>query len=286
MKTKFPAILLITLCILCAYSLADMGPKPRMNIILTLEDKDIPESIFHAKILHCTNESLEKVQELQENQKDDLIPQFRIADFDAQKGCYWMPDPLAWGDECKNSKCTFTYFLPRHFKLAVYLPSTGQVYLSEETKREKFKSQFKGNLLSNGQITLTEEIPEEYALTFKRMLLALGFTIIIEIIAGFAYLSYSGNSSRRALASLAAASVISLPLLWYVMLLFPFRLAMAALIVLEVGIIAFEGFFLYFLNKKTITKRQALVCSTLANLSSFILGFFPFLLPILENRLF
>jgi len=271
MKNKF-AILILALLLYSPVprlASADLGPKPTADIHITLNGQNVPDSSFSAKMLTCQKEQSPLGSK-------DLIPQLNIREYDSINSCYWMPADLAWGGDCENSNCSFHYFLPSQFRLAIYLPSQDKVFLSAEVARENFKSTFEANLLSNGSIDLKETTPfsqSDIAKNIKQFFFALILTLVLELIVALIFLSVA-KISKKILFSVLVANVISLPIVWFV---FPLlKIIPIAILLGEIFAFVFEAYFIHLLNKELITLKRSFILSLVMNLTSWIIGGFIF----------
>ncbi len=274
MKNKLSTILIILLLSLTVNSvLADIGPKPSLNIHIMLNGRTVPDKEFYAKILDCQNE--DKFSD------EGVIPQLRIVEYDPENNCYWTPQKWAWGGDCSNGTCHFTYFIPSKFRIAVYLPSQNKTYLSPEVRRKNFRSTFEADLLPNGTIVVRETTPFFQTIisrNIRNFLIALVITLILEPIIAIGYIRLKKNR-KKLVTTILLANVISLPVVWFV---FPL-LKLNELVIIALGeifAIVFEGCFIHLLNKSALTLKESLKISVSMNLISFIVGtlIFAFLL--------
>jgi len=93
-------------------------------------------------------------------------------------------------------------------------------------------------------------------------------TLILEVFVGYVFV-YSIKNYKRILASIVAANIISLTLLWLAVIS---SFSFLVVIVAEVSVTVFEALFVFALNKKMITLKNAFVMSVVMNLASFIIG--------------
>jgi len=198
---------------------------------------------------------------------------------DEEKGCYWAVAPMAWGGECENAHCRFSYALPSKFKLAVYLPSEEEVYLSQEISRENFRSTFEADLISGGNINIVETTPFLKG-DFVRNLIPFGFalfiTLILELFVAYIFLLII-RFSKQVLIHVLIANVITLPIVWFVFPLLKIEFFMI-LILAEIFALAFEAYFLYWRNKGKLPLGKSFLLSILMNLASLFVGWFIYLL--------
>ena len=168
---------------------------------------------------------------------------------DNSRGCYWVPSQFAFGGKCQNSNCDFNYRIPEKFRLAVYLPSQDKVYLSDEVKRENFRSTFNANLFPDGTIILQETTPfiqSDLVRSIKPFFIALALTLILELAVALVFLSIA-KIPKHVLVSVLIANIISLPIVWFV---FPLlNIIPLAILLGEIFAFVFESYFIYSLNK-------------------------------------
>jgi hypothetical protein len=241
--------------------IADIGPKPTADIHVTLQSSELND-VFYAKMLTCHNNTPEI---------RDLIPQLDISIYDGTAGCYWKPDWGAWGGKCTASACHFGYIPPTEFKLAVYLPSTDKVYISNLVKRENFYSTFEANLINNGGMDIEETTgfwKSDIIRNFKYFLLALFLTIVLESLIAWERVRKQKNP-RRIMYSVVVANLISLPIVWFVFPLLVF--APFAVIMGEFFAFAFEGIFIHYANKD-YSLSDTMILSLIMNAVSLFIG--------------
>ena len=264
-KSTFIILLLIAFVLLPLVS-ADLGPKPTVDIDVTYIGNKVSDNSFNAKMLGCN-------QDERLNPERDLIPQLNISEYDSSKSCYWKPAYLAWGGDCKDSKCHFGYFPPQEFKLAVYVPSLNKVFISNEVSRTNFNSNYKLELNSDGSANIYETTPLLKKDKISSFIKALIITLILELIVALIFLSIA-KIRKKLLISVLIANIISLPLVWFI---FPLIGNIILVILLaEIFAFVFEAYFIYSLNKKDITLKKSFILSLLMNLASLIIGGFIF----------
>lgn len=248
---------------------ADLGPKPSTTIFLTYDKEVISDNVFYAAMLVC----IKADNEFQFVNKD-LDSHLNIKEYNPEEDCYWQPSYLSWGGDCRKSKCEFSYMLPDRFKLAVYVPSRDNVYISDEVLRENFNSTYEANISPNGVIEIKETtsfLKSDQSKTIKSFLLALFLTLALELIVAKIYISVK-KISRRLLRSVLIVNFISLAIVWSV---FPI-LKTEILIVMaaEIFAVIFETGFIYLLNRKELNLGKAIFLSFIMNMTSFFVGGF------------
>jgi len=273
MKNRIEKLIILLLLFSIASGIvsADIGPKPSADIHITLNGQNILDSSFNAKMLVCQNE---------ENRPSgmDIIPQFNISDYDSADNCYWGPAGFVSGGNCHDSICHFGYFVPYQFRLAVYLPSEDKAYLSAKISKKSFTSTFEAELLPDGAISIYETTPFiqwDSTKAIGRFLIALIFTLILELIVAMVFVSIA-KIPKKVLIAVLTANIISLPIVWFVFtLIMPDSLA---ILLGEVFAFVFEGYFIHLLNKKIIPLKKSFLLSAIMNIVSLIIGGFIFML--------
>ncbi len=252
---------------------ADIAPSPSVDFRVTLNKQAVPDSAFDANLLTC-----QKPEEKTIQPAENLNTQLKnINEYNSQDACYWRP--LTFGHSfCSDGNCDFTGGLspipasPFLLRLAIYLPSQDKVYLSSPFTLENMQNNFDADLLPDGSIQLQETnnfFDSQHWEIIKSILPALGFTLLIEVIAALIFLS-STKTSLKILLSVVIANVISLPVLWYALTFL--RANLLNVIIGEILVFVFEGFFIYLLNKKRVSLKKSFVLSMIMNLASLLIG--------------
>lgn len=260
------------LILLSSLALADIGPKPTAYFEVTYDGRSLgPDQDFEfkAQMLVC--------QEHSQRPLENLIPSLRISEYDASRSCYWEPAEFAWGGECVHSECKFNYFLPDEFKLAVYLPSQDQVFVSDLVTKKNFEAFYQANLLPDRSITIKDITPFSQSSAWskiKTFFFALILTLFFELLATLVFVLIS-KDSKKILFWVFLANLISLPLVWFV---FPLLKNFGWVILLaEIFAFLFEAGFIHLFNKKTFSFRKSLLLSLVINLASFLIGGFIYM---------
>jgi hypothetical protein len=243
---------------------ADLGPKPTVSILVTLNGGPV-DAPFTAKLFECQKENRTFMRETD-------LSIFNFTQFDSEKNCFWRPADLAWGGDCKNSICTFSYMPPDEFKLAAYLLTENKLYLTQQMHREAFNSFYEVDFHTDGSSTLKEttnyffRIPSETRLFFLALLLTIAFEVGVATLFMGRY-----AFSKRLLWFVALGSVITLPIVWF---LLPIIVNNGWFIFLfgEAFAIVFEAYFIFFTNRKEITLKRSFTLSIAANAASLLLG--------------
>ncbi len=266
----FAISLIISFSLVPIFVSADIESKPLVDIHVSLNGRNISDARFNAKLLLCYDER-------NPPPAGKVIPQLNISEYDAANNCYWKPAELAWGGNCTNAHCHFTYFLPSKFKLVVYLPGQDKVYLSNVIIRKNFKSTFEADLLSNGSIKIQETTPliEKYSFEtpfhslFHAFIVAFLVTLFLELLVALIYFLIT-KKSMKILISVLIANSISLPIVWFVFPLFKIDTLLIILLA-EIFALVFEACFIYLLNKD-ISLKSSFLLSFLMNTLSFFFG--------------
>jgi len=249
---------------------ADVGPKPSAAFHVKLDGVDVQDEHFYAAMLGCDNITQEKLEEVK-NYTRLSHPALWIEEYDDSKLCTWYPATFAWGGDCQNSRCDFTYFLPSQFRLAVYIPSINRTFITREATRENFNSRFDVELFSDGRTEIHETNMTNETMT--SFILALVATVIVELIFSFAYIKWR-KLQERILISVVIANLVSVTLLWIALPLFEelsFLLCCLPLIFAEVLVVLLESGVIYLLNRKRIKIADAFMMSLINNLATFLI---------------
>ena len=246
---------------------ADVGPKPSAAFHVKLDGVDVQDEHFYAAMLGCDNVTQEKLEEVK-NYTRLSHPALWIEEYDDSKLCTWYPATFAWGGDCQNSRCDFTYFLPSDFRLAVYIPSINRTFITPEAKREDFNSKFNVELFSDGRTDIHKTSMTNETIT--SFIVALVATIIIELIFSFAYIRWR-RLQKRILISVVIANLVSVTLLWIALPLFgelSFLLCCFPLVFAEALVVLLECAIIYLLNRKRIKIADAFMMSLINNLTT------------------
>lgn len=279
-------IILLTCFLLVSTAHADIGRKPSINIRCTYNNEKI-DSIFYAELLECLSQ--ERINEETRYLSEMEVQQLAITEFDPARNCYWFPSGHTWGGKCTDSECDFDYIVPREFKLAVYVPRLDKVFMSDAIVRENFSSYYEATLLPDGTIEIEETtsfLLSDAAILVRMFMVALVLTLLFELPTYFFLLSLTetarqkySEKKKRILSTVFLANVISLSIVWFIFSLMGDSLQL--IILAEIFAIIFEAIFITFLNKTILSIGKALILSLVANLVSFFVGGFIFLLLLL-----
>ncbi len=268
MKNKF-TFLILAILILSSFVIADLGPKPSVDIDVYYNSNKVSDASFSARMLDCVSKD-------EYYPKRNFIPQLNISEYDSEKDCNWMPSSLAWGGDCKKSKCHFSYRPPSKFKLAVYIPSLDKVFITNEISRTNFNSNYEVKLNNENVAIITETTSFLSTDKISLFINALMITLVLELLVALIYLSIK-KLSKKILVSVFIANIISLPIVWFI---FP-SIGNIFLVILlsEIFAVVFEKYFIYYSNRNLISRKKSFVMSLIMNMVSlFVGGFFLLIL--------
>ena len=261
-------LLVLAALLLASFAYADLGPKPSAAIDVTFEGAKIVGP-FEAKLLSC---SPKEVAESLLASDERLQPHFRILEFDAARDCYWHPAEMAWGGQCVDSQCSFTYMVPREFKVAVLLSGKQKVFVSEPATRQAFNAVFQMDIPENGFASLAETTGVLNQDTVMPFLLSLLITLALEALGTlFFFWRVKMPFNKKLLALVGAANLISLPVVWFGVS----KVALdpvTGILLSEAFAVLFEAGFLFYAAKPLLTKKRALFLSVVNNALSFFIG--------------
>lgn len=262
---------------------ADIGPKPTAKMYV--EYNGLPlVGRFEAAMLSCNRPRTAEDEVCQSSDTadcnyDPTIPN-RLTDIndvllkDYQKGCYWRNSELVWGGDCGLSQCTFTYFLPESFKIAVKLPSSDQVYITNDISRLEFHSSYRVSLRSNGEATITDTTFELIDERTANTLMALGLTIIVEWLVSLLFF-FRRQVRPIFILPLIIGNAISVPIVWYFS---SFYLDTASSFILlgitEAFALVIETIIYSLFYKKQIHPILLFIYTLVANIASYVIGLF------------
>ena len=189
---KSLSVLIILLLVIFApnTAMADMGPKPSVNIKVNNLEKDQEVYITLLSKEESTG-PFSKDTELQ-NHEDYLEDGFnKFKSIEDKDGYYFLGNlNLLKG----NGTYSWSYYPPENFKIALYFPDQNLVLISKPYSRYAFNSNFKLNYndldLKDGVYYFDNEISitkyREINKEIKSFLLRLVLTIIIEYLVALA----------------------------------------------------------------------------------------------------
>ncbi len=125
-------------------------------------------------------------------------------------------------------------------------------------------------------LSMYQVIDWEFVIAYGlEVITALIITIALELLVGVLY-ARRKNILRRLLRIMFFMNLISAPIL-YLLLVLPLNLSFHPiwfLIIGEVAVVWFEGFFMLKMMKGSLTRRASYLLSIIANITSLVLGFF------------
>jgi hypothetical protein len=242
---------LLMLIALLPLACGDVGPKPSADFYVTFGGQPI-EGNFSSVMLSCRGGGSGRLPE-------NLIAELNVSEYDAVRNCSWQPERFAWGGDCAESRCGFSYMLPEEFRLAVYVPGQNKVFVSDVIWRTNFYSHYRADLLADGSILM-----QDYAI----FLIALTLTLFLELLTAVVFI-FLTKTRWRTLIYVLVANLISLPVVWFMFPQLPVH-SLLALLSAEVFAVVFEAVFLNLLGRLSLKKAVAL--SILMNIISFLFG--------------
>jgi hypothetical protein len=253
---------LLAVLVLAVVVKADVGP-PMMNVDVTYNGFPV-NGTFYSDILTCTNSS---------NVSVDDVPTLQLNEsYDAAKGCYWAYDGSTRESLCSESRCQFYYFGLKDFKVVFYLPGIDALFISNEVNMSSFETQYSAQLHSDGSATIaainTPPSPPMDIIGF--FALAMLLTLAVELAVAFLYLqAVKVKKKGSILIAVVVANLISLFILWFG---FVYFLDIIGFFLGEVFAVVFEGYFIYYLNRKAIGLKSAMFMSLAMNFVSLMVG--------------
>jgi len=249
---------------------ADVGPKPTAAILVYLDSQLVSESPFYARMLSCDTGEPRPLRNC--NAGEAICQKFEAIDIaEPARQCAWQPAEMAWGGDCAAGRCDFTYFLPNPFRLAVYLPQSDRLYISNEATREQFNSTYRADLLPDGTARLVETTSILNRVHADALLAALLLSIVLELIVAAVYVLLA-HRRWRVLLGIPLANLATVPLVWLATTSAGAGWAIFALLGGELLAVGAEAGILHGLNRRHLSFKSALLLSFLMNTVSFIVG--------------
>ena len=265
MKNKSLMLISLILLFCLAFNFASADVRVlTTNIRVTLNGQEISDT-FYIAFLGCLGKN--------EHRVENIIPQLNISEYDPANNCYWKP--VLW-KRCKNPYCeTYVSIMGGVLRLAVYVPSQDKLYLSEKPESYLAVTSLEAELLTNGSLIIKKhEYTEGKGNTIVyedseniKFFAALAITLILELVVALIYVSITGIS-KKVLISVLIANIISFPVLLFA---FPTLKIPSPVLSGEIFAFAFEGCFIYLLNKE-ISLKKSFIISILMNMVSLIIG--------------
>jgi hypothetical protein len=283
---KFSELILLSLLIFLPTVLADMGPKPQLDIAVYDNNIPVSDSVFYAKLFYCLGSGSasgwDSTQGCDDRIPKEICPKLDLTTtYDRENGCLWISSSLFWGGLCKRGNCHFSYRTPDKFLAVIFLPSKNETFVSNIAENKNFNSDFRADLRSDGTLDLVETTSywkSDASKNLRDFMLAFVITITLELIVALAYFNRAKNR-KHLLTSIFAANLISLPLVWFLFPVFSPAIGLLGVVAAsEAFAVLFETYFIYPLNKKYISVKTAFLFSIIANGLSFFIGGFIYLI--------
>lgn len=273
---KILVFALLGILFLPSFARADIAP-PFLHLNVTYNGNPV-NGTFYAEVLDCLNSTANYTQ-------PTLIPQLNITRYDAAKACYWKYAGHGEGT-CSNGICDFEFF-NRDLKMAFYLPDLNRTFVTNEVVLQYLSAGYNtrtsgyAQLYSNGSALISSfsspisprpTSPSRPIGLETLFIIALVLTVVIEVIVSLLYILFKKIKDKiRIPLAVTVANVVSVTLLWFV---FVYFLQFLGILIGEVFAIFFDGYVVYYFNKKRIKLSNALVMSLIMNLTSFIFGLY------------
>lgn len=252
---------------------ADAGPKPSVDVVVSLNGAPVPEEPFYAQMLTCDPPDFQLGRQC--GFDDPACDQFlALAVPEPSEACTWRlrGQPTVWGGECTGSQCHFTYFLPQRFRLAAYLPGSDQLFVSNPVTRSGLYGAYRLELAADGSARLVESTPLLRRAYVGGALVALLLSLIIELAVGLVFVRLT-HAPRRALWGVLIGNLLTVPLLWvFVAAASPYGGGLLPLALGEVVAVLVEGAIIALLTRGQMRPARAFAMSLVVNLASFLLG--------------
>lgn len=256
---------------------ADFGPKPSVDISVTHDGQTV-KGDFYSVMLKCHDPNdFTRDSGLSESigiQNESIIMEaLSIANSaDKADNCTWTVADFAWGGDCYNGECSFRYSLPEKFKLVVYTPGDGMVFVSNMT--DMCAKTCSAELLENGEIIMADTTTYELLLGYETDLSLQSFltslTINILLETPIAAILFKIKKVPLGMLKYAAlVNVVSLLCLWL------FYALLGVNMVSEVIVVSVEAALLYVLLRREgqdVSKLESIGFSLAMNIGSIVLG--------------
>ncbi len=258
------ALLLTNLVGIPAY--ADIGPKPLINIKVENPPSDNciatllgPVEAWGPHRLDADSEKSHKGEDL------DAFVAFReYADQD---------DFYFWGEifSVKNGEFTFGYWPPESFKVLIYDPTDGRLYVSSEQEQYAFDSYFIANIVPDGTINVRQSGVRINILGFlSRVILTCIIELWIAVLFGY---KIKKELLIIAITNLVTQVILNILCYWEIhfdqegdflwsIRIFPYELLV---FLIEAAV--------YILGLRSHSKKRAVGYALTANLVTLFLGF-------------
>jgi len=267
----------VLLFLVCAVGFvsADMGPKPSAFVEVNYKGL-LVEDGSRALMLWCWKES--RVGDRDLYRLDDSIRTsfVNFSEYDSVKNCYWEMS-YSWPDEnCEKGVCSFHYMIPSEFKLAVFIPSLNETFISNSILRNNFDSTYEMNIYSDGSAIIEETTPFFNLFIVRSFLLAISATLLSELLVWLIFLKRRGLS-LKILWKVALANILSISILWFVLAVAINAILndtfMIWFILGELLVIIFEMFLIRYWSGKQFSLLASGIVCLIANILSIFLGY-------------
>jgi hypothetical protein len=252
---------------------ADVGPKPSVDVMVSLNGTPVAEGPFYAQMLTCQLPDRQVTPQCGfDGSACDEFLALTVPEPAAE--CTWrlQGPPTVWGGECADSQCHFTYFLPREFRLATYLPGRDQLFVSNPVTRDALYATYRLELAEDGSARLVENTPLLQRPYVGGALLALLLSLVIELAVGYVFVRLT-HSPHRALWGVLLGNLLTVPVLWYLVgTAFRYEASLLVLALAEVGVVVVEGALIAGLTRGQMRPARAFGMSLLVNVVSFVVG--------------
>lgn len=280
MKKRVISLLLLVLLLLPVLTVtvsADMGPKPGTSItvrpgggeyaVVTLLAQE--ESNGPHWTIGPDEEPSSRIA------KDEMLTEAWYAFRD-----YADPDGYHFWGEIYEGSVTWGYFPPENFKIAVYYPEYGILWVSEDSyERYAFDSDFRLNLpavgagAQSGEVDMvlkkTSNLGSELAGFLFRVLLTLAMELAVARVFGL-----TDDGQKKLILRVNLLTQVGLNLLLWSWYYFDGPLAaMVRLILAEIVVLLVEGIVYQRKLRQDESRGKILGYTILANLASVTLGF-------------
>ena len=213
------------------------------------------------------------------------VPGLELALPPSEAAGTWSYASYRWGGKGRNGQVEFKGFvngLPNRLRVAVFLPSGEQVFITNEAETHPLLNRFHVNLSADGTATLARDQTGRWladglvGLARQGMLRALAITLVIEWLV--VVLVLLGLNKRqlivRMVATCLGVNLVTLPALWVACLIGYWMLGLwvgsVVLVFLEVFVFLVEGSAYAVVGR--LGWKWGLAVAFMANALSFLLG--------------
>jgi hypothetical protein len=251
---------------------ADVGPKPSVDVAVRWNAGPVADATFYAQMLTCKPPGVGATAQC--GFEDPVCERFIALELpEPAEGCTWrlQGPPMVWGGQCGAGQCSFSYFLPERFRLAVYLPSADRLFVSNPVTRTGLRSSYRLDLAEDGAANLVETTALLRRSHLGGAFIALLLSLLIELPLGYGFVRLT-HSPRRALRGVALGNLLTVPALWLIVAAAPGSAFLLTLGLAEVGAVIVEGGIIAGLTRGRMKPGLAFAMSLALNFFSFLLG--------------